>query len=192
MSSRTGGQTVVDSLLTQGVSQAFGLISVHTVHIYDALRAAQNELKFVGARHESAAVYMADGYARASGKPGVCFTSTGPGAANSVGAMGEAYQCSSAVLNITSNCEAELVNSQRGALHEPKDQLGMFRSVTGWNAQLDRVDAIPEGIRRAFELFLNARPRPVELEIPTDVLGQTGEVAATASVQRLRKRASQA
>ena len=191
MSSKTGGQAVVDSLLTQGVSQAFGLISVHTVHIYDALRAAQNELKFVGARHESAAVYMADGYARASGKPGVCFTSTGPGAANSVGAMGEAYQCSSAVLNITSNCEAELVNSSRGALHEPKDQLGMFRSVTGWNAQLDRVDAIPEGVRRAFELFLNARPRPVELEIPTDVLGETGEVAATASVQRLHKKASQ-
>ena len=190
MTSKTGGQAVVDTLLTEGVSQAFGLISVHTVHIYDALRAAQDKLKFVGARHESAAVYMADGYSRASGKPGVCFTSTGPGAANSVGAMGEAYQCSSAVLNVTSNCEAELVNSGRGALHEPKDQLGMFRSVTGWNALSDRLETIPENIHRAFELFLTARPRPVELEIPTDVLGQTADFAAGSLAQRVRKQAS--
>jgi len=85
----SGGQTVVDSLLNEGVSQTFGLISVHTVHIYDALRGVQDRLSLVGCRHESAVVFMADGYSRASGKPGVCFTSTGPGAANSVGAMGE-------------------------------------------------------------------------------------------------------
>src|SRR3989304_6802275 len=111
-----GGQAVVDSLLNEGVSQAFGLISVHTVHIYDALRAVKDRLPLVGGRHESAVVYMADGYSRASGKPGVCFTSTGPGAANSVGAMGEAYHCSSAVLNITSNCESQRVGSGRGAV----------------------------------------------------------------------------
>jgi len=73
--------------------------------------------------------------------------------------MGEAYQCSSAVLNITSNCESDLINSGRGALHEPKDQLGMFRSVTGWNALIDNVEEIPAHIHRAFELFLNGRPR---------------------------------
>jgi hypothetical protein len=134
MALKTGGQAVVDSLLNEGVSQAFGVISVHTVDIYDALFGARDRLKFVGGRHESAVTYMADGYSRASGRPGVCLTSTGPGAANSIGAMGEAYQCSSAVLNIASNCESDLINSLRGALHEPKDQLGMFRSVTAWNA----------------------------------------------------------
>ena len=106
MTTATGGQAVVDSILNEGVTQAFGLISVHTVDIYDALRGVRDRLNLIGGRHESAVVYMADGYFRASGKPGVCFTSTGPGAANSVGAMGEAYHCSSAVLNVTSNSSA--------------------------------------------------------------------------------------
>ena len=187
MTTQTGGQAIVGSLLAEDVTQAFGLISVHTVNIYDALRDVQDQLGFVGGRHESAVVYMADGYARASGKAGVCFTSTGPGAANSVGAMGEAFQCSSAVLNITSNCESELVNSGRGALHEPKDQLGMFRSVTGWNAMAGSVDAIPKHIHRAFELFSSSRPRPIELEVPTDVLARTGEVEIGPRVERVRK-----
>jgi acetolactate synthase-1/2/3 large subunit len=183
----TGGQAVVDSLLTEEVSQAFGLISVHTVHIYDALHGAQDRLRFVGGRHESAVVYMADGYSRASGKPGVCFTSTGPGAANSVGAMGEAYHCSSAVLNITSNCESHLIDTGRGALHEPKNQLGMFRSVTGWNALIRTAETIPYHVHRAFETFVNSRPRPIELEIPTDVLGQTAEVDRLGQARRTRR-----
>ena len=188
MTLKTGGKAVVDSLIAEGVTQAFGIISVHTVHVYDALRDVTDRISFTGARHESAAVYMADGYSRASGKPGVCFTSTGPGAANSVGAMGEAYQCSSAVLNITSNCESDLINSGRGALHEPKDQLGMFRSVTGWNALIDNVEEIPAHIHRAFELFLNGRPRPVELEVPTDVLSKEGEARSFPPADRVRSR----
>jgi acetolactate synthase-1/2/3 large subunit len=132
-------------------------------------------------------VFMADGYARASGKPGVCFTSTGPGAANSVGAMGEAYHGSSPVLNITTNCEQELVESGRGALHEPKDQLGMFRSVTDCNALINQVEYIPGHIHEAFQRFLNRRPRPIELEIPTDVLAQKAEVQVLPMAQRIRQ-----
>jgi thiamine pyrophosphate-dependent acetolactate synthase large subunit-like protein len=192
MALMSGGQAVVDSLTSEGVSQAFGLISVHTVDIYDALYGARDQLRLIGGRHESAVVYMADGYSRASGKPGVCFTSTGPGAANSVGAMGEAYHCSSAVLNITSNCESALIDSGRGALHEPKDQLGMFRSVTGWNALVQTVDAIPGHIHRAFELFSSGRPRQVELEVPTDVLAQTGEAGIVPPAHPLRLQAGPA
>src|SRR5512136_2240807 len=110
MAPRTGGQVIVDSLRSEKVTHAFGLISIHMMHLYDALYEAKDSLQLIGGRHESAVAYMADGYARASGKPGVCFTSTGPGAANSIGAMGEAYHCSSPVLNITSNIEQELVN----------------------------------------------------------------------------------
>jgi thiamine pyrophosphate-dependent acetolactate synthase large subunit-like protein len=185
MALKTGGQAVVDSLLNEGVSQAFGVISVHTVDIYDALFGARDRLKFVGGRHESAVTYMADGYSRASGRPGVCLTSTGPGAANSIGAMGEAYQCSSAVLNIASNCESDLINSLRGALHEPKDQLGMFRSVTAWNALVDTPAAIPGHIHQAFQSFVSGRPRPVELEFPTDVLGRVAEIGTVAAAQRV-------
>jgi len=191
MALKTGGQAVVDSLISEGVTQAFGIISVHMMHVYDALYGEREKLNFTGCRHESAAVYMADGYSRASGKPGVCLTSTGPGAANSVGAMGEAYQCSSAVLNVTSNCESELIDSARGALHEPKDQLGMFRSVTGWNALIREADAVPDHIHRAFERFLHQRPRPIELEIPTDVLGQTADIKTLPPAERVRQQAGQ-
>jgi thiamine pyrophosphate-dependent acetolactate synthase large subunit-like protein len=191
MAQNTGGRTVVDSLLKEGVRQTFGVISVHTVDIYDALRGERDKIGYVGGRHESAITFMADGYARASGLPGVCLTSTGPGAANSVGAMGEAYACSSPVLNISSNCESELIDSGRGALHEPKDQLGMFRSVTGWNAIVGSVEDIPDHIHRAFELFLTARPRPVELEIPTDVLASSGEAGSLSPAVRVRGQASE-
>ncbi|OGO38982.1 MAG: hypothetical protein A2147_11735 [Chloroflexi bacterium RBG_16_57_8] len=187
MALRTGGQAIVDSLRSQGVTHAFGLISVHMMDVYDALYEARDSLQLIGGRHESAVAYMADGYARASSKPGVCFTSTGPGAANSVGAVGEAYHCSSPVLNITSNSERELINSDRGGLHEPKDQLGMFGSVTQWSALVPCVEAIPDHVRQAFDLFLNRRPRPVELEIPTDVLSHKADVQPAPAVQRTRQ-----
>ena len=186
MALRTGGQAIVDSLRSEGVTHTFGLISIHTLHLYDALYEAKDSLQFIGGRHESAVAYMADGYARASGRPGVCFTSTGPGAANSVGAVGEAYHGSSPVLNITSNCERELVNSDRGALHEPKDQLGMFHSVTGWNALITQVEAMPGHIHKAFQQFLNRRPRPIELEIPTDLLSQKAKVKILSPARRVR------
>jgi acetolactate synthase-1/2/3 large subunit len=187
MTVRSGGQAIVDSLRSEGVTQAFGLISVQMMYLYDALYEAKDSFKFIGGRNESAVAYMADGYARASGKPGVCFTSTGPGAANSVGAMGEAYHSSSPVLNITSNCERDLINSDRGAPHEPKDQLGMFRSVTDWNALITEVEAIPEYIHEAFQRFLNRRPRPIELEIPTDMLAQMAEVRVLPPAERIRQ-----
>ncbi len=187
MDIKTGGQLVVDSLRSEGVTYAFGLISIHMMHVYDALYKAKDSLRFIGGRHESAVAYMADGYARASGKPGVCFTSTGPGAANSIGAIGEGYHCSSPVLNITSNIERDLINNDRGGLHEPKDQLGMFHSVTQWNALIPSIEDIPDYIRQSFERFLNRRPRPIELEIPTDVLAQEAEIVLPAPAQRFRQ-----
>jgi len=188
MAQMTGGQAVVAALRAHEVKDAFGLISIHMMHVYDALYEARKSLRFIGCRHESAGIYMADGYARASGKPGVCFTSTGPGAANSVGAMGEAYACSSAVLNITSNVEVELIDKDRGALHEPKDQLGMFHSVTAWNALIKEVESIPDHIHEAFRRFKTQRPRPIELEIATNILSKLGEVEVPLSVEYPRPR----
>ncbi|MBI4234184.1 MAG: thiamine pyrophosphate-binding protein [Chloroflexi bacterium] len=90
MARMNGGRAVVDSLLAQGVDTAFGVISVHMMSVYDALYDVPDRLRFISARHEQAAAYEADGNARATGRPGVCHTSTGPAAANSVGAMGQA------------------------------------------------------------------------------------------------------
>ena len=119
---------------------------------------------------------MADGYARVGGRPGVIVTSAGPGAADSMGSLGEAYHSGSPVLEITTNVEKELINSGRGVTHEPKDQLSMFRSVTDWNALINSVESIPDHVQEAFERFRTRRPRPIELEIPTDLLGEEADV----------------
>ena len=176
MARMTGGKAVLESLKAQRVDTLFGIISVHNLDLYDALFDDQDSFRYIGGRLELGLGYMADGYSRASGKPGVIITSTGPGAADSMGAMGEAYYSASTVLQITMNVQREFINSGRGITHEPKDQLGMFRSVTDWNALVTEVESIPDQIHEAFRRFGSRRPRPIELEIATDLLGLEGDV----------------
>ena len=172
----TGGEAVVASLLAHGSDTLFGLISIHNLYIFDALYDHQDKLRFVGGRHEHAVGFMADGYARATGKPGVMLTSTGPGAANAVGALGEAYHSSIPMLHITTNVPQELVNSGRGSTHEPKDQLDMFSSVAGWTASADSAEAIPDRIYEAIYRLHTAHPRPAVVEVPTDLLKNQADV----------------
>ena len=176
MARMTGGQAVVESLKAQGVDLLFGIISVHNLDLLDALCDGRDSIRYIGGRLELGCGYMADGYARASGRPGVFVTSTGPGAADSMGALGEAYHSGSPVLEITTNVEKEFINSGRSVTHEPKDQIGMFRSVTDWNALVTDVESIPDHIQEAFRRFQTRRPRPIELEIATDILGQESDV----------------
>jgi thiamine pyrophosphate-dependent acetolactate synthase large subunit-like protein len=172
----TGGQAMVESLKAQGVDTVFGIISIHTLDLYDALFESQESLRFIGGRQELGCGFMADGYARATGKPGVLLTSTGPGAADSLGAVGEAYFSSSPLLEITTNVEQEFLGEGKLVTHETKDQLGMFQAVTDWNAMIDQVESIPDHLMEAFQRFKTRRPRPIELEIPTDLLGKQAEV----------------
>ena len=172
----TGGKAVVECLKAHDVDTIFGIISTHTMHIYDALYHEQDNIRFIGGRHEHALGFMADGYSRVTGKPGVLFTSGGPGAADSMGSMGEAYHASSKVLQVTANAELELIDSGKGAIHEAKDQLGMFRSVTGWNALIDNLESMPDYFLEAFQRFSAGRPRPIELEIPTDLFDKQSDI----------------
>ena len=172
----TGGQTVIESLKAQGVDTVFGIISIHNLDLFDSLFGSQDSIQFIGGRLELGCGFMADGYARATGKPGVLFTSTGPGAADSVGAIGEAYFSGSPILEITTNVEQEFLGSGKLATHETKDQLGMFEAVTDWNASIPQVESIPDNITEAFDRFQTRRPRPIELEIPTDLLGTEADV----------------
>ncbi len=176
MAKMTGGRAVVASLKAQRVDTVLGIISIHTLELFDALYDNQDSLRFIGGRHERASGFMADGYSRATGKPGVLITSAGPGAADSVGALGEAYFSGSAVLEITTNVELDFVDGGRLPTHEPKDQLGMFRSVTDWNAMIRQVESIPDHLGEAFQRFQTKRPRPVQLEIPFDLLGREADV----------------
>ena len=176
MARMTGGRALVESLKAHETDLLFGIISVHNLDFFDALYDSLDGIRYVGGRLELGCGYMADGYARASGRPGVLITSTGPGAADSMGAMGEAYHSGSPVLEITTNVEVEFLNSNKCVTHEPKDQLGMFRSVTDWNALVTDVESIPDHVQEAFHRFQTRRPRPIELEIATDLLGQEADV----------------
>ena len=172
----TGGQAIVESLKAQDVDTVFGIISVHTLDLFDALFDQQDQVRFIGGRLELGCGFMADGYSRATGKPGILLTSTGPGAADSMGAMGEAYFSSSSILQVTTNVEQEFIGSGRLATHETKDQLGMFQAVTDWNARIDQVESIPDHFVEAFQRFQERRPRPIELELATDLLGEQADV----------------
>jgi acetolactate synthase-1/2/3 large subunit len=176
MARLTGGQAVVRSLLAHDVDTVFGVISIHTMDLYDALRDVSDRIRFVGCRHESAASYMAYGYAQVTGKPGVVLSSTGPGAGNTIGALGEAYAASVPIVHITTDVSPELRNSRRGEIHEPNHQLDMFRSVTAWNTFVPRTSGIPHAIFEAFEHLRTRRPRPVDVEIATTALAETDDV----------------
>jgi len=173
---KSGGDLVVETLKAAGVDTVFGIISVHNIPIYDAI-ARQGGITPIMVRHEQGAVGMADGYARATGKLGVAITSTGPGAANGMGAMLEAYTANSSVLMITGNIEQPYLGKGKGFLHEAKDQLAMLHTATKWAAQVPSTEEIPnvlaEGIRQA----LSGRRRPAAVEIPIDLQYFEGEAA---------------
>ena len=176
MPNLTGGQAVAESLKAQGVDTIFGIISIHNLDLFDALFDRQDSLRFIGGRLELGCGFMADGYARATGKPGVLITSTGPGAADSIGAMGEAYFSASPLLQVTTNVESDFIGQGRNTTHETKDQLRMFEAVTDWNAMINQVESIPDHLLESFQRFAIRRPRPIELELPTDLLSTSADV----------------
>ena len=167
-----GGQAAIRALESQGVEVVFGIPGVHTLEIYDAL--VDSPIRHVLARHEQGAGFMADGYARASGKPGVAVIITGPGITNVMTAIGEAYTDSSPVLVLSSNVEQQWAGKMLGHLHDLSDQLGVMSAVTKWNARATNVGEIPGLIANAFQQMNSGRPRPTHVEVPLDVLSDFG------------------
>ena len=130
----TGGEAVVRSLAAHNVDTVFGIPGTHNLGIYEALRATGG-IRHILARHEQGAAFMADGYARASGEVGVCISTTGPAALNTLASLGTAFSDSSPVLCIASQIPAEGIGLDKGYLHECQDQLGSFAPVTKWRAR---------------------------------------------------------
>jgi thiamine pyrophosphate-dependent acetolactate synthase large subunit-like protein len=159
----TGAQVLVAGLEAAGVEVVFGLPGVHNLAAWEALR--ESSIRLVGVRHEQAAAYAADGYARTTGRLGVALVTTGPGAANTLGAVGEAWASGSPVLVIATDIPSTLRRPgvYRGVLHECTDQQAMFAPVT--KAQHAGVD--PEA---AIAAALAHPRRPVYLEVATDLL----------------------
>jgi len=161
-------QALVQLLEGYGVESVFGIPGVHTVELYRGLHGSS--LRHISPRHEQGAGFMADGYARASGKPGVCFIITGPGMTNILTAMGQAYADSVPMLVISTTSRREHQRLGHGYLHEMPDQRAVVSGVCAFSHTLQRPQELPEVLARAFALFSCARPRPVHIEIPLDVL----------------------
>jgi acetolactate synthase-1/2/3 large subunit len=169
----TGATRLVEMLEQLGVELAFGLPGVHNLPIWRAL--ARSGIRLVGVRHEQTAVYAADGYARATGRLGVALVTTGPGAANTLGATGEAMASGSPVLIVATDIATSLRRHgvYRGTLHETRDQTAMFVPVTKAGGRVDAADQIAEAVLRGGSAALAPPSGPVYLGIPTDLLSRT-------------------
>ena len=165
----TCGEVLVRLLEGYGVDTVFGIPGVHTVELYRGLPATR--IRHVTPRHEQGAGFMADGYARVSGKPGVCFIITGPGMTNILTAMGQAY----------GEFDADAGDLQRqphrAAGHGPGSAAraalaagDVVAGVAAFSHTVLHPSQLPEVLARAFALFASARPRPVHIEIPIDVI----------------------
>ncbi|HEV2109304.1 MAG TPA: thiamine pyrophosphate-binding protein [Thermomicrobiales bacterium] len=179
--SMTAADIAIATLEAHGAETVFGVPGVHTLALYDAL--SRSSLTHILARHEQGAGFMADGYARATGRPGIGIIITGPGITNVATPVGEAYADSSPVFILSSNVERPYLDSMRGSLHDLKDQLGLMAAVTGWNTRvLDAADtsgAVSEAMRRVS----SGRRLPVHVEIPLDILD---ELVGDASIESQR------
>ncbi|WP_330214256.1 5-guanidino-2-oxopentanoate decarboxylase [Pseudomonas sp. AM8] len=169
----TCGEVLVNLLESYGVDQVFGIPGVHTVELYRGL--ARSSIRHVTPRHEQGAGFMADGYARTRGKPGVCFIITGPGMTNITTAMGQAYADSIPMLVISSVQSRSQLGGGRGKLHELPNQGAMMAGVAAFSHTLMSAAELPAVLARAFALFQAGRPRPVHIEIPLDVLVENAD-----------------
>src|SRR4051794_20472763 len=178
--SRTGAQLLVAGLEAAGVDVVFGLPGVHNLAAWEALR--ESPIRLVGVRHEQAAVYAADGYARVTGRLGVALVTTGPGAANTLGACGEAWASRSPVLVVATDIPTtlRLRGVHRGVLHECVDQPAMFAPVTKRQFTPATFAELALAAFAAPDVAIQAPARPVYLEIPTDLLSASGEEPAMA------------
>ncbi len=164
------GEALVGLLEQYGVETIFGIPGVHNIEMYRAL--PRSKIKHVLPRHEQGAGFMADGYARATGKPGVCFTISGPGVTNILTPIGQAWSDSSNVLVISTALDIEFAPQGRGRLHEMISQLDAVKAVTQFARRAYNARDMQDALAESFARFASARPRPAYVEIPLDVLSQ--------------------
>jgi acetolactate synthase-1/2/3 large subunit len=173
-----GANALLESLERQGVKHIFGILGGAILPVYDAL-CHHPKIRHILARHEQGAAHAADGYARASGKPGVCFATSGPGATNLVTGIANAYMDSSPVIALTGQVPSGGVNSSyiigRDAFQEA-DIIGITTPITKYNVQLRTAAEIPAVVNEAFYIATTGRPGPVLVDFPKNVQVETANV----------------
>ena len=161
----TGSEAVIRSLIAEGVDTIFGYPGGAIMPVYDALYDFRHILTHVLTRHEQGAVHAAQGYARVSGKVGVCVATSGPGATNLITGIADALIDSTPLVCITGQVVSGLLGTDA---FQESDVIGITMPVTKWNYQITSAEEIPEAISRAFYIALSGRPGPVVLDITKD------------------------
>jgi acetolactate synthase-1/2/3 large subunit len=169
----TCGEYLIDLLKAYGVDTAFGIPGMHTLPLYRGL--ARGTLRAVPPRHEGGAGFMADGYARATGRPAACLVTSGPGVTNLLTPMGQAYADSVPMIVIASVLPRCYLDRGSGRIHEMPDQRGMAAGVSAFAHTVRQADELPTAVARAFSILSSGRPRPVYLEIPADLLEEPAD-----------------
>ena len=171
----SGGEALAKSLAREGVDVVFGIPGVQ---MYGMMAAIRDEpgIRFITTRHEQATTYMADGYARASGKPGVATVVPGVGIYNAASGLATAYARSSPVLLIAGQIPRARIGQNLGAVHEVLGQTNVVRPVTKWQRMVLRPREMPIAVSEAFRQMHTGRPRPVIIEVPPETFVEREEV----------------
>jgi 5-guanidino-2-oxopentanoate decarboxylase len=166
--SKSCGEALMHLLEAYGVDTVFGIPGEHTLELYRGIE--KSKVRAVTPRNEQGASFMADGYARVTGNPGVCTLITGPGVTNAATGIGQAYADSIPMLVISSANDSPSLGKGWGRLHETTDLCAITRPITAFSAMVHDPAEIPELIAQAFTVFRSRRPRPVHIAIPIDVM----------------------
>jgi len=185
----TGGELLVKCLLNEGVTKVFGIPGGQLTTFIDAIvRAGRPQgLDYFMTRHEASSVNMADAWVRTTGSTAVCAGTVGPGASNMIAGMEVAMADNIPLLAITPQIHSNRSYPFRGS-QQQLDQVTLFSAVTKWNALVNRWDRIPELVSRALREAWAGKPGPVHLDIPVDVLFETGEEESVRIVPPARSR----
>jgi acetolactate synthase-1/2/3 large subunit len=183
----TGSDIIVRTLIEQGVDVVFGYPGGQVIHIYDSLYKYQSELKHVLTAHEQGASHAADGYARATGKVGVCIATSGPGATNLVTGIATAYLDSIPVVAITGNVPNSVIGTDG---FQEIDITGITLPITKHNYFVSSIEDLADTIRQAFKLAASGRPGPVLIDVPKDVQTATYDYEPHAPVMPNEKQAA--
>ena len=164
------GEATIRLLGRYGVRQVFGIPGVHTLDFCRGLDTG--EVRHIQARNEQGAGFMAEGYARATGEPGVALVISGPGVTNAATAVGQAWADSLPLLLLSAEASSETIAKGWGVLHEITEQKEVTRPLTALSATAHSPQDVPQLMAQAFSIFAGERPRPVHISIPIDVLAQ--------------------
>ncbi|WP_299668078.1 thiamine pyrophosphate-binding protein [uncultured Ruegeria sp.] len=183
METKTVSKAIIESLIANDVDTVFGIPGAHTYNLTNALHEAKNSIRFVHTRHEQGSAYMAYGYAKSSGKPGVFTVVPGPGMLNAGAALCTAYGANAPVMCLTGNIMTHLMGQGRGQLHELPDQLATLRGLTKWSDRINHATEAPSKMATAFAHMTSGRQRPVAVEVPWDIFANAAVIEGAEVVQ---------